>query len=321
MTACWRCAAGSQGEENVRPALPADVVDGLMPRYVVEPASAAEVASVLALANGASLSVIPRGGGTKMDWGNTPRSADLILSLRRMDRVIEHAAGVRRAATVQAGCTVAEFGRALAQRGQRLAVDPLWPARATIGGILAANDSGALRGTFGPLRDQLIGIQVVLADGTVARSGGKVVKNVAGYDLPKLFIGSGGTLGVITEATFRLYPVTHAARTVRFAVPDGEVLGKVLAGLVGCSLVSTAVQIEAESGGAIAVQVLVEGLAEAIEGKVQRVVKAAADCGAAAVDVPANAWGLREGLFAEVGGCVVKISLLPAPGGRRLLSG
>ena len=111
--------------------------------------------------------------------------------------------------TVEAGCTIAELQRTLAQHGQRLAMDPLWPERATIGGILATNDSGALRLGYGSLRDLIIGITLALADGTVASSGGKVVKNVAGYDLPKLATGSLGTLGVITQR--RVPPASAAA--------------------------------------------------------------------------------------------------------------
>ncbi len=296
------------GEERVRAALPADVVDGVMPRWVVEPASAAEVAGVLALANGTGWAVISRGGGTKLDWGNPPRSADIVLSTRRMDRVIEHAAGDM-TATVQAGCTVAEFGRVLAERGQRLAVDPLWPARATIGGILAANDSGALRGTFGGLRDQLIGVTMVLADGTIARSGGKVVKNVAGYDLPKLMIGSFGTLGVIVEAVFRLYPMAKASETLCFGGARLEIL---LAALEVCSANITAVQVEQRNGMGAQVMVLIEGLVEALEHKAGAVREAAKTSGAIEYERPMDAWTRREAMFAEANtGCVAKVSVLP----------
>jgi FAD/FMN-containing dehydrogenase len=134
-------------------------------------------------------------------------------------------------ATVEAGCTVANLQRTLAQHGQRLAIDPLWPDRATIGGILATNDSGALRLRFGSLRDLIIGITVALPDGTLATSGGKVVKNVAGYDLPKLMTGALGTLGVIN--IFRLHPPraldTHrphalleAAQSAMLAIQDSQ---------------------------------------------------------------------------------------------------
>ena len=112
------------------------------------------------------------------------------------------------------------------EQGQRLAIDPLWPGRATVGGILATNDSGMLRAGFGSLRDLIIGITVALPDGTLAKSGGKVVKNVAGYDLPKLFTGSFGTLGVITRATFRLHPLPHAVQLLEFTTPDAATPGE-----------------------------------------------------------------------------------------------
>ena len=158
------------------------------------------------------VAVAPRGNGTKIGWGAPPSSLDLVVSFRRMNRVLEHASGDM-TATVEPGCTVADFQRRLAEHGQRLAVDPLFPEQATIGGILASNDSGSLRVRFGSLRDLLIGVTLALPDGTLARSGGKVVKNVAGYDLPKLAIGSLGTLGIITQAIFRLHPL--AARPSR----------------------------------------------------------------------------------------------------------
>ena len=112
-----------------------------------------------------------------------------MLSTRCLDQVVEHAWGDM-TATVEAGCVFADLQNTLSQHGQRLALDPLWPGRATIGGILATNDSGALRTRFGSLRDLIIGITLALPDGTLAKSGGKVVKNVAGYDLAKLATGS-----------------------------------------------------------------------------------------------------------------------------------
>ncbi len=130
----------------------------------------------------------------------------------RFDRVLEHT-WQDLTCTVQAGCTWQSLQDALAQHGQFVALDPLWPERATVGGIIASNDSGSLRLRYGSLRDLVIGMTVVLADGTVAQVGGKVVKNVAGYDLHKLLIGAFGTLGVITEVTFRLHAIPrHTAQ-------------------------------------------------------------------------------------------------------------
>src|SRR5579864_9137959 len=139
------------GAEHMRIATEADSVAGVIPLVVVEPADERQTASILRCANQAGLAVIPCGGRTKLDWGNPPRAADVILSLRRLNRVLEHA-WADLTVTVEAGSTIAELQRTLAGHGQRLAVDPLWPEQATVGGILATNDSGSLRLAYGALR-------------------------------------------------------------------------------------------------------------------------------------------------------------------------
>ncbi len=199
---------------------------------VVAPGDVGQVAEVLRFAQSNRLVVTPAGGGTKSDqksgggsgrgsdWGN-PVAAAIQLSIRRMARVREHA-WQDMTCTVEAGCTWAEMQSALANHGQMVALDPLWPERATVGGIIATNDSGALRIQFGGLRDLIIGMTFVLADGTIAKSGGKVVKNVAGYDLHKLLTGSFGTLGVIAEVNFRLHPVERFVQTWSVAARDAD---------------------------------------------------------------------------------------------------
>ncbi|PYT61288.1 MAG: FAD-binding oxidoreductase, partial [Acidobacteria bacterium] len=184
--------------DQMRSASPSDVVSGVQPQLILEPATEQHLAAALRLSNEARLAVIPRGGATKLAWGNSPSRADLILSTTRLNRVLEHA-WADLTVTVEAGCTFQTLQETLAQHGQRLALDPLWPEKATVGGILSTNDSGALRLRFGSLRDLIIGVTIALPDGTLASSGGKVVKNVAGYDLPKLVTGAFGTLGVITR--------------------------------------------------------------------------------------------------------------------------
>src|SRR5258707_5831181 len=203
------------GAEQVRSAGPGDCVAGVQPKAVFEPGSEKELAAALHCADAAGLSVVPRGGSTKTSWGNPPIRADLILSMARLNRVIEHA-WADLTASVEAGCTFQQLQNTLSQHGQRIAVDPLWPERATIGGILSTNDSGTLRIRYGGLRDLIIGMTIALPDGTLASSGGKVVKNVAGYDLPKLATGALGTLGVITRAVFRLHPLPHNLRSFTF---------------------------------------------------------------------------------------------------------
>jgi glycolate oxidase FAD binding subunit len=302
------------GSEFLLRARDDEAVDGVAPRWVAEPGDAAQAAGALAAANAAGLRVIPRGGGTKLGWGNPPAGADLVVSTRRLDRVLEHAAADM-TATVESGCTVAALQETLAKQGQRLAIDPLWPGRATVGGILATNESGMLRAGFGSLRDLIIGITVALPDGTLAKSGGKVVKNVAGYDLPKLFTGSLGTLGVITRATFRLHPLPHAVQLLEFATPDDATLAKLLASVAECALLVAGAQVLAPvaAGRSATVQVRVEGLSQAIASKVDRLQRAAAEAGARQAPATAEPLAARESLFEKAGtAAVCKTGVLPA---------
>lgn len=174
------------------------------------PGDVQQIAETLRFAQGHGFVVTPTTGGTKLDWGN-PVEPGVLLSLDRLRAIREHA-WQDMTCTVEAGCTWAAMETELAGRGQMVALDPLWPGRATVGGIVASNDSGAMRLRYGGLRDLIIGMTIVLADGTVAKTGGKVVKNVAGYDLHKLMTGSFGTLGVITEVNFRLHPAEKYAQ-------------------------------------------------------------------------------------------------------------
>lgn len=235
---------------------------------IVEVQTEEEAADVLRSAQEAGHAVIPRGGGTKSDWGNPPARTDVLLSTVRLNRVLEHA-WADLTVTVEAGCTIAELQRALAHHGQRLAVDPLWPEKATVGGVLSSNDTGCLRFRYGGLRDLVIGVNLALADGTLAKSGGKVVKNVAGYDLSKLVTGAFGTLGVITSATFRLHPLPKYTQTVTAAVPSLGETQQLLGKILDSHLVPAAVQVRA-GGGAPQVDVLFEGTQEGIGVQVDR---------------------------------------------------
>lgn len=246
------------GAEHVRAAAPSMLIDGVQPALVVEPADAAEVGRVLRAAQEVGASVIPHGGGTKMSWGNAPRDATVVLSMRRLNRVVEHAWGDL-TATVEAGCAVADVQRTLAAHQQQLAVESLWPELATVGGVLATNDGGASRLRFGSLRDLITGITVALPDGTVARSGGRVVKNVAGYDLPKLMIGSLGTLGVIVEATFRLYPLPAHVQTICCAAPSVEAAHEFMLDVRNAPLTVTGLQLTVGSDAAPEIALRVEG--------------------------------------------------------------
>ncbi|HEV3462352.1 MAG TPA: FAD-binding oxidoreductase, partial [Actinomycetota bacterium] len=200
----------------VRPAEGAYAVDGVEARFLARPGSVEEASQVLRAAAADGLAGAFMGGGSKLGLGNPPERLDLVVETRGLDQVLEHAAGDL-VVKAQAGVRLADLQAALAPAGQWLALDPPEP-RATLGGVVAANASGPRRLRYGTVRDLIIGITVVLADGTVARAGGKVVKNVAGYDLAKLFCGSLGTLGLVAEATFRLHPLPAAAAVVSLEV-------------------------------------------------------------------------------------------------------
>src|SRR2546430_5431449 len=196
------------------------VIEGRTPEAAVRPGNVDEVAAVIAQAAEAGVPVVPWGGGSAVGVGVPPARAGLVLLLTRLSALVEHEPGDL-TATAQAGITLAALQAALHARGQWLSLDPPDAARATLGGVLAANASGPRRHLYGTPRDVLIGVTVVTADGAVVRGGGKAVKNVAGYDLPKLFVGSFGTLGVIVEATVKLRPVPDEERLVaaRFERP------------------------------------------------------------------------------------------------------
>jgi glycolate oxidase FAD binding subunit len=238
----------------------ADAVAGVVPSYVAAPSSTDEVSALLRAAASSGLSVVPRGAGTGLGWGLPPRTCDLLVDMRVMNQVLEHAAGDL-VARVQAGATIGQVAAVLAAAGQQLALDV--PAEATVGGVVATGTAGPLRFRYGAPRDLLIGITVVRADGVVAHSGGKVVKNVAGYDLGKLFAGSQGTLGVITEVTFRLHPQPAAMAWVTAEFGPAERSGAVaaVAAAAGSPLVPSAVELDWPGGSQrpLRVGVLLEG--------------------------------------------------------------
>jgi glycolate oxidase FAD binding subunit len=298
------------GAANVRAASTANAFGGVQPRIVVEPGSEKELASVLCLANEADLAVIPCGGGTKLDWGNTPARADLILSTARLAKVIEHV-WADLTVTVEAGCTIQKLQDTLSRHGQRLALDPLWPERATIGGVLSTNDSGALRLRFGALRDLVIGMTIALPDGTLASSGGKVVKNVAGYDLPKLLTGGLGTLGVITRAVFRLHPLPKIARTFSASAGSLEAARQVLHAVQNSKLAHTAMQVRAADDAAAETDVLFEGTAAGLAAQEIHLKKLLEP--ASAAEAPPTVWNARQKLWAssDFAG-IVKFTVLPA---------
>jgi glycolate oxidase FAD binding subunit len=210
----------STSADVFRDHLPHDAIDtsdlvyryaaaGVVPPCVLQPTGVDGVAAAVRTAAARGLALIPAGHPTHLDVGHAPRAYDAALSTRGLDRILAHEAADM-TVTVESGITVAALAGALAAQQQWLPLDPAHAREMTVGGLVAADRCGPLRFAYGKVRDWLIGLRVVTADGEIIRGGGRVVKNVAGYDLPKLFAGSFGTLGVIVEATFKVRPLPEA---------------------------------------------------------------------------------------------------------------
>jgi glycolate oxidase FAD binding subunit len=298
------------GPQNLRAASAGDVVSGGFPQFIAEPDHEHQLAAALSLANDAGIAVIPRGGATKLDWGNPPKRAQLILSTARLNRIVEHA-WADLTVTVEAGCTLQVLEETLAQHGQRLAFDALWPGRATIGGVLSTNDSGTLRLRFGALRDLIIGVTIALPDGTLASSGGKVVKNVAGYDLPKLVTGAFGTLGVITRAVFRLHPLPRAAKTFSLTAETFQSMQQNVLAIQDSQLAHTSLQIRCVSGELPAADILFEATEAGLAAQESHLRKL---LGSTQVEQsPESFWSARQNLWdlPSNAALLAKISVLP----------
>jgi len=212
------------------------------------PSTLAEATEALVRADRDRERVLFLGGGTELSLGAPPTGVEVVLTTERLERIVEHAP-LDQIVTVEAGVRLAPLQDTLARVGQMLALDAPWAARATLGGLVATNAFGPLRTRYGSIRDLIIGISIVRADGTEARGGGKVVKNVAGFDLPKLMVGSLGTLGFIATVTFRLHPRPETARTVLFADLDADAVRRVVLALREAQLEPAAVAALVHEGG------------------------------------------------------------------------
>ena len=239
-------------------------IDGVRPERVVCPTSVPQVSRIMAAAHARGLAVVPVGFGAHLGLGAAPRRPFLALSLASLDALVDHQPA-NMTLTAQAGMSVTAVQAAAAGSGQWLPVDPPLPAATSVGGLIGANLSGPSRFSQGTVRDLLIGVAVVTADGSVAKSGGRVVKNVAGYDLGKLYCGSLGTLGVIVEATFKLRTSPEARAAVR--VTCGDVAGaqalleRILKAPLEPSCIELVTRFPADGSGCV----VVVGLAGAME--------------------------------------------------------
>jgi glycolate oxidase FAD binding subunit len=278
---------------------------------LLEPSDAATAAALLAECAAGSTPLLVRGGGTKLAWTAPAPPPATMLSTKLLTRPIQHFAGDL-VATLPAGVTLAEANAALGRERQWLAIDPPHADRATIGGIVAANDSGPRRQQYGAPRDLIIGVEVALVNGRVARAGGRVVKNVAGYDLSRLLCGSFGALGVITSATFKLAPLPAASTTLVVTPRDLAHAQELAAAIAAAPLTPTALEV-ALFPPRLLVRFETTAQAAARQASIAREI--AEGAGAATESLEGanetQAWTDHEAAVWGRGGTTVKISVLP----------
>ncbi len=189
------------------------IASHIVPHYLIFPHTLDSLAQVVKLAHQNNWKIMPAGNGSKLNWGGLVKNTQLVVSTAKLNRIIDHAVEDL-TITVEAGVKLADLQSVIAEKGQFLPIDPTYAESATVGGIVATADTGSYRQRYGGVRDLVLGLSFVRSDGEIAKAGGKVVKNVAGYDLMKLFTGSYGTLGIISQVTFRLYPIPETSTTV-----------------------------------------------------------------------------------------------------------
>jgi glycolate oxidase FAD binding subunit len=230
---------------NLKPAFSQQISRSLLPgntpSHAIYPSTTEQLSAAIAFARQHNLGLLLCGAGSKLSWGNAVGSVQLVVSTARLNRLIEHAEGDL-TVTVESGMRFAALQSILAKSGQFLAIDPVYADRTTIGGIVAAGDTGSLRHRYNSVRDMCIGISCVRSDGELVKAGGRVVKNVAGYDLMKLLTGSYGTLGAIARVTFRLYPLAAASATMLLA-GDPDAISRARTEILISSLTPTAIDL------------------------------------------------------------------------------
>jgi glycolate dehydrogenase FAD-binding subunit len=282
---------------------------------VFEPIDAAGVAAALQSAVTQNLAVTIRGGGTKSAQGATSgvalASAEAVLSTTRLTGAVDHVAGDL-VATAPAGATLEAVNDVLRREGQWLPLDPPRASRATIGGIVATNDSGPRRHRFGTPRDLIIGIEIALVNGRTAKAGGRVVKNVAGYDLSKLLCGSLGSLAVVTSATFKLSPVPPHSQTLVATVADIRQLGELALAIAGVPVAPTAIELQSPPNRLL---IRFETTEQAARRQTERVnaicVERGATCTVVSGIAEADAWRAHEGRIFSTEGTILKLAILP----------
>ena len=278
-------------------------IDGLAPRSVVAPGSPEELASLLQAADQTGEAVAPVGGGTQLELGMPLTRLDTAIETTALNRLVEYEPADL-TVTVEAGMRFSALQRMLGEQGQFLALDPPVQDGATIGGLIATNASGPLRYSYGTARDLVIGTRVANPDGTLTRAGGRVVKNVAGYDLNKLYIGSLGTLAIVVELSFKVAPIPPATATVVGRFNDSSSLRNVIGAVVRSPLSPLAIELE----GSTQVVFRVGGYPQAVERQVRDLSAQIVQNGGRVVDAGPSAWEdlARDRVLARQRDVVVK---------------
>jgi glycolate oxidase FAD binding subunit len=271
-------------------------IDGIAVGSRLTPGSAEELASALQAANGAGQAVAPVGGGTQLDLGMPPSTVDLVLETTRLNKVVEYEPADL-TVTVEAGVRFADLQKLLAEQGQFLALDPPLQSDATIGGVIATNASGPMRFAFGTARDLVLGTRVANPDGTLTHAGGRVVKNVAGYDLNKLYIGSLGTLGIIVELSFKLAPIPASSATIVAQFSELNAAQPLIGAVVRSPLSAMAIELVGPGASAAArllpanhVLFRVGGYPQAVQRQVRDLSALLTEHGGQRVDAPDTLW-------------------------------
>jgi len=301
-------------------------VDGLPPRWVAFPIRIEELSGLLRLASEEHLAVVPRGSGGRMGLGNLPVRVDLVVELSRLSELVEYAPDDL-TVTVQAGMMLQALATRLAVRRQVLPMDPLVGSPRTLGGVLAVNDSGPLRLRYGTARDLLLGVRFVQADGTLTWGGAKVVKSVTGYDIPKLLVGSLGTLGILAELTLRLHPIPETEGHWLVSFSSVAQAGEFLASILDSSLQPS--RLDLLNGDALrelgfpstsaAVAVTVGSVADAVRSQGEALADIARRFGAERhTSIAPDFWHGLGRLLTVEGGVLLKVATLPALSADRL---
>lgn len=328
-TALTDALAGIVGSEHLSTdpvSLERHAVDGVRPCWIALPTSIEELTRLLCLASEEHLAVVPYGTGARIGVGNLPARADLVIGMRRLSGLVEYQPDDL-TVTVEAGITLQALAARLAPRRQFLPLDPLVGAPRSVGGAVAVNDSGPLRVRYGTARDLVLGVRFVQADGTLTWGGAKVVKSVTGYDIPKLLVGSMGTLGILAELTLRLQPMPEAEGHWLFSFPSGERAGAFLASVLDSSLQPTRLELlnrEVLSGlgfprAPAALAVTVGSAIEAVRSQRETLFAFAARNGGEGVAMPEGDLWQRIGQVLDASnGVLLKVVTLPALTAERL---